>query len=132
MDEYLMSEQLSDFLDFLAATEEQLHMSTAACNECELQQRDLEHFLELGTVNAVQSAKVAKRIREVRKKRRIEKDNIELCTLFVEWMNTHKESINSLQQLLGKVRKTEKRLDNRAYAIRTDILKDIYPNSHLG
>ena len=40
-------------------------------------------------------------------------------------MNTHKGTINSLEQLLGDVRKAEKSTKNRRYTERTNIMEQM-------
>lgn len=130
-EEYKLSEYISDFLDFLEATAEQLGMSEGVFEEAQLELQDIEHFMELKKTGATQNAKLAVLLKETRRKRRTAKENIEICTPINEWKTNNKEVINSLRQLLGKVRKVESLQSSRRYAFRTHILDGITNETHI-
>lgn len=132
MDEsYKISECIADFLDFLEAATEQLGISESEFDEHQNELQDIEHYMELKRTGAIENAKLAVLLKDTRRKRRIAKENIEICTPIVDWKINNKEMINGLRQLLGKVRKIEMAQTNRRYALRTHILDDITGESHL-
>lgn len=129
MMEYCLSRHLDDFVSFLEATEEQLHMSAADLDETNLNLQDLQHYIEFGKAGGKEMLKVYHIYRQTRQKRRIAKENIEQCSPIVEWMAKNRQVLQDLRGLLGQVRKIEQIQANRVYTIRTDILNDLTESS---
>lgn len=77
--------------------------------------QDILHKLELEETSIVEKIELATKLSESRKKRRKNKDIVETTGAIKEWINENKKSINSLKQLLGKVRKIEEYHENRTY-----------------
>lgn len=126
-----MSGYLEDFIDFVDSCSEQLHMSEADMQDTNLDLQDLQHFIEFGNADGKIMLKVYKKYKEVRNRRRIAKENIELCTPIVEWAEKNDRVLQDLRALLGQVRKTEKRQASRGYSIRGHILDDIVSDQVL-
>lgn len=129
--EAYISSFVEDFLSFLGDIQTTYNMATATLDEANLELCDLEHYLELETCNAATTAKIAKRIREVRKKRRQAKNSIEICEQMLSWIDLNKKPIDDLSNVLGKIRKMEDRQEARVYAVRSHILDDITTKTHL-
>lgn len=130
MEDY-MSRYLEDFLNFIKVTEEQLETSKIILNESNIDLQDIQHYIEFGHPDAKGMWKVYKLCRDSRKRRRIAKENIELCEPIMEWYGSNVQAINTLKNLLGQVRKIERQQANRSYAIRGHILDDVTDMTHL-
>lgn len=131
IENYKISEYISDFLDFLSATTEQLSISENVLEESNNELCDLEHAVELLKLDCVKRVKLVQRLEVTRKKRRDAKNMIDTCQPIVDWQIANKQIINSLRQLLGDVRKTERRQASRTYTVRTKILDGIYDDPHI-
>lgn len=129
--ESAISTYISDFLDFLNASVEQLGISEEALARTNSELEDIQHYIEFGKADAVQQTKLYKLLKEARARRRTEKENIELCVPIAEWVKKNPDAVHSLQALLGSVRKVERNQMYRAYSVRTDILNGITEESHL-
>ena len=70
-------------------------------------------------------AKLAKQLKELRKQRRIAKDNINVTNPIIEWLDSKENQmvIKSLERLLGDLRKIEKNTKNRIYTYRGNDFK---------
>ncbi len=120
-----MSENIEMFLKFLREAEQYLHIAEANEQEANGETQDILHALELGELNYHQRAKLADKLKEVRKKRRAAMDLLEEVTPIVEWKETYKDIVKSLERLLGEVRKIEKNRQTRIYTTRTKVLEDV-------
>lgn len=68
---------------------------------------------------------VSEKIVTVRRNRRAAKDRVEVLTPVMGWIAQHKETIKSLERLLGEMRKIENKHVGRFYIPRTDALDGI-------
>lgn len=84
-------------------------------SECDMMLSDAMHFLENEICDAVAMVKAAKRIKEIRQKRR--KVKIEL---------------EKLQSIRDSMTKGMVRFDNKGYTYRTEIMNDISNKSMKG
>ena len=120
-----MSESIESFLKFLRDVEQYLHISKANEQEANGETQDILHALELGELNYHQRARLAEKLKEVRKKRRAAMDLLEEVAPIVEWEESHRDVIKSLEKLLGELRKIEKNQETRIYTARTKVLDEI-------
>lgn len=89
-------------------------------SEKQLEQEDLLHEIELSDLNAAESAKVMKKLKQVRKERRVIKNDLERIGLiqhFTEKYN-NKFICNEIAMLLKELRKQKENQDNRKYSPR--------------
>lgn len=86
--------------------------------------QDILHQLELYDDPYHQTATLAKKLRDVRRRRRTAKDELEKLTPLCEWIENNKAVIGQLQRLMGDMRKTERHHQNRYYIPKTTILED--------
>ena len=79
--------------------------------------QDYLHKLELENLSDTNTLLVASDLRECRRERRKYKDYCELSQPVMDYLETDKGKnvANQLKQVLGKVRKEEKRIANRQY-----------------
>ena len=118
------SEQLKDFLNLINNVEsEYQYYSDLLSNEDKITQ-DLLHKLELENTGYKERNKIATVLATCRKDRRFYKDQIEELQPLHDFLNDqkHKQSIEQLKQVLGKIRKAEDYHKNRCYYPR--ILRD--------
>lgn len=120
MDEVKISSYIDDFLTFLRDCTQQYHMAVADEEERNNETQDILHSIELEDHDYHELAKLAKDIREVRQQRRVAKDTIATTTPVLDWIDTNKQTIKSLEKLLGEVRKQERYTENgRIYTPRS-------------
>ena len=84
-------------------------------NEQEKVTQDILHSLELNDLKYNERAKLATRLAEVRKQRRIYKDAVEELEPVSDFLEDNKKLLNNLGALVGNVRKQEKYHSNRQY-----------------
>lgn len=106
---------IENFLNFLRNCESEYGMAQADEKESNDETQDILHSLELEKHEYKEYAKLGKELKAIRQYRRKAKDTIELTWPIVEWIEQHKSEIKSLENLLGVVRKAEKKMDNRIY-----------------
>lgn len=88
----------------------------------EQEMQDILHYIEMGSdKNANAGYKLYKRLAEIRRERRICKNELDLLEPIHDSFGGG-EKLNALAQVLGVVRSTKQNIDNRAYTVRTDIL----------
>ncbi len=117
----MSSESLSAFLEFLREAETGYVSTLAAMNDSDAATQDLLHFLELKDPSPDELVTVGERIVTIRQERRAAKDCAEVLTPVVEWIAQHKETVKSMERLLGEMRKVESRHASRFYTPRTDV-----------
>lgn len=119
------SGEISRFLDFLRSCEEINRQ--AAITEIDMDNRtqDILHHMELAENSQYDYICMGFTLKDVRLKRRQAKDLKEVTQLICKFSHDYKSPIQELKQLLGAVRKAEKRTENRYYCDRTDVVKNI-------
>lgn len=79
--------------------------------------QDYLHKLELGGLDYKGRAKIATKLTQCRKLRRMSKDTIEVLEPFINFLESEKgkNMMNLMRDALGKTRKVEERMMNRSY-----------------
>lgn len=121
----LSSDILEDFLNWLDECETQLHICEADEKMTDEQTQDILHRLELFDDSYLDRKKMCDALPYIRRKRRESKNGVELFTPVSYWAESNKKCISSLKQLLGELRKVEKKQRDRVYCTRTDIVKEL-------
>ncbi len=114
------------FLNFLKAVQLEYHAAKKGMEEADAQTQDILHRLELFEDSPQDMAKLAGALAGVRQNRRRDKDLQAVSEPVVRWLGQNQKVKNSLEQLLGEVRKEEKRMQNRHYLQKTDILGQVF------
>lgn len=111
------SEQISAFLKFLEQAEKDYEWAIQEESKAEMLTQDYLHQLELVPLTYHDRAKVAKQLRECRIHRRAAKDILIVNGSIVDFVRTEKGKvlISQLQQVVGKVRKEERHMQERTY-----------------
>ena len=95
--------------------------------QLEQQMLDLLHFIEMASdKNANVGFKLYKQLAEVRRQRRICRNEMDLLQPIFDNFGDNVK-LNILAKILGECRSTKQTIDNRAYTVRTDVL-DSYVN----
>lgn len=112
-----ISETISDFLSRMDQLKKDYDWAIQEESRMEKLTQDYLHMLEFGDLDYRKRAAVAKAIKECRMKRRNSKDVIITAEPVVVFFNGErgKMLIAQLQQVLGKVRKEEKFIEQRVY-----------------
>ena len=109
------SEHIKFFLDYVKKCKEEYSLNEGILQEMDRQTQDILHKIELEKISYHEHARLNKELAEVRKSRRKAKDRVIVLKSVAEYIDKNRSVFNSLSQLLGDVRKEEKRLENRMY-----------------
>lgn len=117
-----VSNGIEAFLNYIRETEQLYRISVANEQEANDATQDILHSLELEDHDYHNSARLARKLKEVRQARRAAKDLMAQTLPVVEWAEENQQTIKALERLLGEVRKTEKNAGNRIYTPKTTIV----------
>ena len=117
MEDICMSEVISEFLRLLEQSQKDYVWAIEEETRLERLTQDYLHMIELTDLSYHDRAKIAAKLKECRVQRREAKDTVNILEPVVEFLNNErgKMLISQLQQVLGKVRKAEKYIDQRTY-----------------
>ncbi len=118
------SKAVESFLAFLREADEQQRIANADEQYANDATQDILHRLELYDDPYERAAELAVMLREVRRRRRLAKDERELAEKVTAWKVDNISAIKSLERLLGAMRKQEESMKQRFYGERTNILKE--------
>lgn len=117
----MVSKGFEEFLKYLRETEQLSRIAIADEQQSNDETQDILHSLELEEHDYHSKARLAAKLKEVRKSRRTAKDIIAQTAPIIDWMEHNRGVIKGLEQLLGKVRKEEKNASGRIYTPKTTI-----------
>lgn len=117
-----VSNGIEAFLDYIRETEQLYRISVSNEQETNDATQDILHSLELETHDYHSSARLARKLKEVRQARRAAKDLMGQTLPVVEWAEGNRQTVKALERLLGEVRKMEKNTGNRIYTPKTTIV----------
>ena len=112
-----MSEEISEFLRLLDDAQKDHAWAVEEESRLERLTQDYLHLIELTDLSYHERAKLASKLKECRIQRREAKDMVLVLDPVVEFLETERGKVllGQLQQVLGKVRKVEKYIENRTY-----------------
>ena len=87
--------------------------------------QDILHNIELNENSQYDYICEGFTLRDIRRKRREAKDIQTVTNPITQWISQNKKTVKELEQLLGTVRKAEKRTSGRTYTNRTGIVNEI-------
>lgn len=118
--EMKISTEISVFLKFLERVVKDYAWALQEESKADAESQDRLHQLELLDFSYHGQARIARQLKECRIRRRSMKDTIMVYTPIIEFLESEKGKmlIAQLQQVLGKVRKEERRLEERTYTPR--------------
>lgn len=85
----MVSEGLTQFLDWVRETEELYRIGAANEEEANQETQDILHSLELEDHSYNETARLGKKLKEVRQKRRAGKDLMDQTSPVCEWADSH-------------------------------------------
>lgn len=118
MREQKQSEIISAFLKLLDNVPKEYTTACDFVNEKDKEVQDIMHEAELNQLRTNEKAKLMTELQNNRRERRYWKDKVDEYQPLNDYLNQSKEFknvINQLKQVLGKVRKAEKYLEERTY-----------------
>lgn len=83
--------------------------------------QDILHTAEFAP-SVLQSLDVVSELNKYRKMRRTAKQELEVMTVFKEWVDTNRTALNKLENLIGIMRKILQRQPNDYYIFKTDAV----------
>lgn len=126
MEDICISDAISRFLRLLDDVQKDYAWALEEEIKTDRLTQDYLHLIELTELSYHDRAKLAATLKDCRKQRRHAKDTVAVLDPIVEFLNTERGKllISQLQQVLGKVRKAEKHIANRAYTPKVLELED--------
>lgn len=127
MREKKQSEIISAFLKLLDDVPKEYKVAYDIVNEKDKEVQDIMHEVELNQLKTNEKAKLMTELQNNRRERRYWKDKADEYQPLNDYLNQSKEFknvINQLKQILGKVRKAEKYLEERTYKPRVRKVKE--------
>lgn len=121
----LPSKSIKYFLNFMRECQEQYNINNSILQESDKEIQDILHKIELEKLSYHEYARLSIELSKIRQERRKAKDTIMVLEPIVSYLEQNKSIIDSLSELLGKVRKEEKRLENRFYLPKSEKFKNI-------
>lgn len=120
MKNQLYSEGISRFIKFLEAAKAEYARCEEELNYQDHLKTDYLHLLELKCTCAKNRNKISKRLQQCLVERRKCKDTLAILEPLIQFLESDKgkQLINQLPQLVGRIRKEEKRIVDRTYAPR--------------
>ena len=115
------SEEVKAFLDFIREAEPRYMLALEAMKTEEKRTQDFLHAIEFEP-HAGERSKIATKMRASRIARRENKDIVEELEPIIDFLSvqSNKNAIDQLTQLLGRIRKVEKYHENRSYHPRVE------------
>lgn len=87
---------------------------------CDRKQQDILHEFELLDMNYHEGAHLARDLQDIRKRRRIAKNTLDLLSPVMKWKQENVGAIQKLNGLIGQMRKIEEKQENCIYYKRAD------------
>ena len=114
------SAAISEFCQMMEDARKDYEWNSEEVGRLDRLTQDYLHQLELGGYDYQQRAKVATKLAECRKLRRISKDTVEVLEPFIVFLDSDKgkSMLNLTREALGKTRKVEERMETRTYRYR--------------
>jgi len=119
-------ETLRSFVKFLKDVKTHYKFCLDEIARCELETQDVLHYIELGkNLNAMEGFKAYKSLSEIRRKRRIMKNELELLEPVYQYLLYQDPKLaDRLAQVQGDCRKGKEKIELRSYTCKTDILEE--------
>lgn len=114
MDDRKFSLSIKSFCDTVEQSLKDYKYNSDKVKEMDSLTQDYLHMMEFGNLNYKERAKVATKLQQVRRERRMYKDSLEILQPLVDFMeqDKNKNLINLLRNVQGLVNKEENRLMN--------------------
>jgi len=114
------SQEIESFLNYIRDAEQTYNIANADEDEANKQVQDSLHEIEIDLTAYHKLASNAKNLKSILKERRIAKNTAYRLQPVKEWAEANRHVIKTIEQLLGTVRKIEKKLETRVYTYKSD------------
>lgn len=116
-------EQLKAFLGFARSVLLRYEENQRLQSDLETETQDMLHYMEMhDNMNAVMGNEMYKKLREIRRRRRDCKNEIELLKPVYDYLSD-KTVINALSKIQGQCRASKETIGLRSYTMRTDVIQ---------
>ena len=116
-------DELKSFLSFARSVISRYEDNVKLQSDLEAETQDLLHYVELSKdMNACRGNDMYKKMREIRRKRRACKNEIDLLKPLYDYLSD-KKMINDLAQIQGKCRTAKEVISQRQYTLRTGVME---------
>lgn len=112
---------ITQFFNICREAKTDLEEATAAEQYPNSAVQDILHAIELAP-SQLDPTTMFWKLHELRVDRRGAKQELEVTSLWADWCDKNKKSLDTLQQVLGQMRKILRRQPNDFYIFKTDIL----------
>ena len=99
---------------------EQYKMADAELEYCDKKTQDILHELELVNHKYHETAKLSLELTDIRRRRRVAKDTLELLYPIVHWRDQQQGALGKLSNVIGEMRKIDEKHRNAVYYYRAD------------
>jgi len=126
-----VEELMKYMLNLFNNTSDELHREYEKLSQKDMELSDLDHYIEIHSLNAPQLAKVGKLRKTLRQERREIKNNIEIIELIKKFTDKYNNKLitGDIIQNLKEQGILRKKQENPKYKYRTDILKRLEENN---
>ena len=116
-------EMLTSFNRFLIDVVARYEGNEQSITECDRKSSDLLHYIELhDDMNASEGYKTYRKLADVRRERRISKNENELLLALYNFIKQNPRLVSELSSVLGKTRAAKESIEKKIYSARTDII----------
>ena len=119
------AQRLSEFLQFARDVKARYENDQLLMDQYNDETNDMLHYIELLDLNAASGYRAYKRLSEIRRERRICKEEMEILQPLYDFFNQSNATIDEMQRILGICRKTSELIENRVYTARTKVIDDV-------
>lgn len=125
-DSLLPSEAIKSFLGFLRTVKPRYDENFRLVGEADLKSQDLLHKIEMSDdMDGPHGYDMYKRVREIRRERRVCKNENELLRPVINFLEQNPSIISDLERLQGACQRLKETINDRHYTMRTDVFSDL-------
>ena len=122
---------IADFLALLEYAQERYATAYDEERNANDETQDILHSLEFEWYDTRKAARLARKLSEIRQKRRQAKNDMEIADLIVKFQNGNAGAVKALQRLQGDVQTTMKNQARRDYQFRTEVMEPYFNENAL-
>lgn len=115
-------EQIAAFLELLEYAQKRYATAQDEEQTANVETQDILHAIEFQWYDTRRTARLVRRLSEIRQERRLAKEDAEIASLIVAFINSNNAFIRALKRLQGDVQTTEREQAQRSYQFRTDVM----------
>lgn len=126
------AEAIKSFLGFLRTVKPRYDENFRLVGEADLKSQDLLHKIEMSEdMDAPHGYDMYKRIREIRRERRVCKNENDLLRPIVNYLEQNPSVIGDLERLQGACQQLKETINGRRYTMRTDVFSDLLEDEEV-